>query len=413
MFSTGHRLLLLPWTSTTIISHCFVRAPLLLSSSTASDCYPLLFRGTSLPSFSIAATFSTSSCNIFYFARFFSAGIIFYIVRLFLLPTFSTAVINFLCCSRLLFVGLLLSLSLTITISNIREFLHTVPPLLERSFSASGCHHLPLPRATFSTGNVFHCCQRLHLLPSSSIRATCATNVSQCCHHLTLLRASTSAAVIFHSFGLPSSSILRDFSPLIFHCCYLFHLFVRHLLLQPSSTLCDFLYCRHLLLPPSSSPAIVVFYCHRRLLLSPSSSTAFIFYCHHRLALLPSSFTATIVLPCYRLLLLPSSFTATIVLPCYRLLLLPSSSTTATVIFYCHPRLPLLPSFFTATIVFYCLALLPSSFTATIVFPCYRHLLLPASSCPVTICYFNLRARTISLCKSNDVLLLVLLAVCL
>ncbi|GIX86918.1 hypothetical protein CDAR_550641 [Caerostris darwini] len=93
---------------------------------------------------------------------------------------------------------------------------------------------------TFSAANVSNCYHRL-LLPSSSIRATSANIVSHCRHHLPLLRGNTSAAITFHSFGLPSTSTSLKLSPIVFHCCYLFYFFVRHLLLPSSSTSWDFL----------------------------------------------------------------------------------------------------------------------------------------------------------------------------
>ncbi|GIX77108.1 hypothetical protein CEXT_535361 [Caerostris extrusa] len=255
-------------------------------------------RTTSLPSSSIAATSSTSSCDIFYFARFFSAGIIFYIVRLSLLPTFSTAVIVFLCCSRLLFVGPLLSLSLTVTISNIASCKH----LCWRDLSQ------------LRVAIIFHFFVRLSLLPTFSA-AVC---VFICCLRL-LFSFSTASGCHPPPFRGTSFPLLLPLPPLR----------------ATSSVEAIFYFCA------ISSTVVVFYYHHRHLLLNPSSSTAtVIFDCHHRLPLLPSSFTATIVLPCYRHLLLPAS------------------SSPATVTFYCRHRLPLLPSSFTATIVWPCYHLL-------------------------------------------------------
>ncbi|GIX86917.1 hypothetical protein CDAR_550631 [Caerostris darwini] len=180
------------------------------------------------------------------------------------------------------------------------------------------------------------------------------TVIFYCRHHLPLLRVNASAAVTFHSFGLPSTSMSRNLSPIVFHYCYLFYFFVRQLLLPSSSTSWDFLCCQCFPLLPSSSTATIVFHCCCHLL--PSCD---FLYCR-RLPLSPSSSTATIVFHCY----------------CH---LLPSFD-----YLYCR-RLPLSPS--TATIVFHCCCTCCHRVTSfsVVVFYCHRHRLLPPSSSTVAV----------------------------
>ncbi|GIY78384.1 hypothetical protein CEXT_741761 [Caerostris extrusa] len=85
--------------------------------------------------------------------------------------------------------------------SSISRTFHPSSPIAATS-STSSCNtlcscHLLL-RATFSTANVFHCCRRLPLLPTSSTESHLLQPTSSstscdflcCCHRLSLLPSS-------------------------------------------------------------------------------------------------------------------------------------------------------------------------------------------------------------------------------
>ncbi|GIX89536.1 hypothetical protein CDAR_484431 [Caerostris darwini] len=105
------------------------------------------------------------------------------------------------------------------------------------------------------------------LLLSSSIRATSATIISPCCYYVTLLRASISVVVIFHSFGLSSSSILQNFSPIVFCFAELLSHFLPLLLplpfLRKASTAAVIFYFVRLSQLPTFPTAVIVFLCCR------------------------------------------------------------------------------------------------------------------------------------------------------
>ncbi|GIX98046.1 hypothetical protein CDAR_297771 [Caerostris darwini] len=216
-----------PFRTTVIVFLCCHRLSLLPSSNTASSSTSaaVFFHSVELPSSSISRTFhpsspiaatsSTSSCNTLCCCH----------IRL--RVTFSTANV-FHCCRRLL----LLPTSSTEKSSSTANIVFYFVRL-----SLLPTQHRLLLRATFSAANVFHCCRRLPLLPTSSTE-----------------KSSSTASIVFYFVRL---SLLPTFSTavVVFLCCR--HLPLKSHLLQPTSPSTVAVTC----CPRATSFTDVVFLC--------------------------------------------------------------------------------------------------------------------------------------------------------